>query len=379
MKKIVLKNFKCFEEQEINFRNLTILAGANGSGKSTVIQAILLFLQTYKKSNIYELLLNGYYLEAGTAGNILYENAKEDYIAFEFLFDEEKKSVTYKYNITNKDARILDLDSKEDLYSDNDAIREKAKNQIGDKIIGPTKDFMHVDFISADRYGPRHTYKTNNEDDKIGKYGEYVPYIIDLFKLDILENKKVYFDTSLSSSSFISEINNWLGYILDGARIDVEVINSVNISMLKISNYSQAILDYKSPIHMPYGVSYVLPIIVACLLHSDSGYKKVIIENPEAHLHPSAQSKLGKFLAKMANAGIQIIIETHSDHIINGIRIAIKNKEISNQDVIFNSFSKGKELGENYVEEILIDENGRLDKWPKGFFDQYENDMLELL
>ena len=76
---------------------------------------------------------------------------------------------------------------------------------------------------------------------------------------------------------------------------------------------------------------------------------------------------------------IQIIIETHSDHIINGIRIAIKNKEISNQDVIFNSFSKGKELGENYVEEILIDENGRLDKWPKGFFDQYENDMLELL
>ena len=101
MLKIVLKNFKCFEEQEINFRNLTILAGANGSGKSTVIQAILLFLQTYKKSNIYELLLNGYYLEAGTAGNILYENAKEDYIAFEFLFDETPKNGHSPKNLAN--------------------------------------------------------------------------------------------------------------------------------------------------------------------------------------------------------------------------------------------------------------------------------------
>ena len=81
----------------------------------------------------------------------------------------------------------------------------------------------------------------------------------------------------------------------------------------------------------------------------------------------------------MAYAGVQIIIETHSDHIINGIRIAIKNKEISNNDVIFNSFSKGEELGENFVEEISIDENGKLNKWPEGFFDQYEKDMMELI
>ena len=58
MKKIVIKNFKCFEEQEVNFKNLTILAGANGSGKSTVIQVLLLFLQSSKKHNFGELLLN---------------------------------------------------------------------------------------------------------------------------------------------------------------------------------------------------------------------------------------------------------------------------------------------------------------------------------
>lgn len=378
MKKIVIKNFKCFEEQEVNFKNLTILAGANGSGKSTVIQVLLLFLQSSKKHNLGELLLNGYYIEAGTAGNILYENAKEDYISFELFFDNGK-NLLYKYNIKDRDSRILELEYKKNIDSEDEVLVKKASSEIVKRTTVLLEDFLQLDFISADRYGPKLVYKTNNEDDSIGKYGEFVPYIIDQYKLDILENKKVYFNSDIANSSLITEINNWLGYILDGVRIDTEVINNVNISMLKMTNYPQTILDYKSPTHMPYGASYVLPIILGCLLHSESGYKKVIIENPEAHLHPSAQSKLGKFLAKMAYAGVQIIIETHSDHIINGIRIAIKNKEISNDDVIFNSFSKGKELGENFVEEIYIDENGRLNKWPEGFFDQYEKDMMELI
>ena len=378
MKKIVIKNFKCFEEQEVNFKNLTILAGANGSGKSTVIQVLLLFLQASKKHNLGELLLNGYYIEAGTAGNILYENAKEDYISFELFFDNGK-NLLYKYNIKNRDSRILELEYKKNIDSEDEVLVKKASSEIVKRTTVLLEDFLQLDFISADRYGPKLVYKTNNEDDSIGKYGEFVPYIIDQYKLDILENKKVYFNSDIANSSLITEINNWLGYILDGVRIDTEVINNVNISMLKMTNYPQTILDYKSPTHMPYGASYVLPIILGCLLHSESGYKKVIIENPEAHLHPSAQSKLGKFLAKMAYAGVQIIIETHSDHIINGIRIAIKNKEISNNDVIFNSFSKGEELGENFVEEISIDENGRLNKWPEGFFDQYEKDMMELI
>lgn len=378
MKKIVIKNFKCFEEQEVNFKNLTILAGANGSGKSTVIQVLLLFLQSSKKHNFGELLLNGYYIEAGTAGNILYENAKEDYISFELFFDNGK-NLLYKYNIKDRDSRILELEYKKNIDSEDEVLVKKASSEIVKRTTVLLEDFLQLDFISADRYGPKLVYKTNNEDDSIGKYGEFVPYIIDQYKLDILENKKVYFNSDIANSSLITEINNWLGYILDGVRIDTEVINNVNISMLKMTNYPQTILDYKSPTHMPYGASYVLPIILGCLLHSESGYKKVIIENPEAHLHPSAQSKLGKFLAKMAYAGVQIIIETHSDHIINGIRIAIKNKEISNNDVIFNSFSKGEELGENFVEEIYIDENGRLNKWPEGFFDQYEKDMMELI
>ncbi|MDQ7062055.1 MAG: DUF3696 domain-containing protein [Sulfurimonas sp.] len=369
MKKIILNNFKCFEEQEINFSNLTILAGANGSGKSTVIQAILLFLQSTNSRNAFidSLVLNDYFLEAGMASDILYENAKEDFVSFEIFFDD-KKSFLYKYNIKNRENRIL---SSEDSKKFNEDLKQKIikpPEELIARLMQLGIEFISTDFISADRYGPKLTYKINNEDTKVGKYGEYTPYIIDQHKNDILQNKNVYFNNTVNNSSLLSEVNNWLSHILDGVKIDTSVIDNANISILKVTNYPQSILDFRSPIHMPYGASYVLPIIVSCLLNSNTKQGKVIVENPEAHLHPSAQSKLGKFLSKIANAGVQVIIETHSDHIINGIRIAIKNKEISNKKVVFNSFSRGEALGENVVEEISIQENGKLSRWPDGFF-----------
>lgn len=380
MKKIIIKNFKCFEDQEIEFRGLTILAGANGSGKSTVIQSILLFLQSKnsKQAFIDSLILNDYFIEAGIASDVLFENAKEDFISFEIFFDET--SLLYQYPIINRDSRILYSEDSKQFYDGLKNQITKMPDGLMERVMKVNIEFMSTDFISADRFGPKLTYKINNEDTKVGKFGEFTPYIIDKHKSDILDNPKVYFDESKSSSSLLSEVNNWLSYILDGVKIDTSVLENANLSILKITNYSQAELDFKSPIHMPYGASYVLPIIVSCLLNSSgTANGKVIIENPEAHLHPSAQSKLGQFIAKIANSGVQIILETHSDHIINGIRIAIKHGIIKNQSVIFNSFSKGDKLGENTVEEILIDENGKLNKWPKGFFDQYENDMLELL
>ncbi len=371
MKKIIIKNFKCFEEQEFEFRNLTILAGANGSGKSTLIQAILLLRQSVENIRIplkysKRLYLNGYYFEAGTSSEILYENAKEDKISFEF-FIEDNISQLFECKINKEEPRVLEIENLED-------------NRIDNRL----KIYGNFDFISADRFGPKLTYEVSNERRvKVGKYGEFTPFVLNEFKNELIKDNQVFYDTlSKKSHSLLTETNNWLSYILDGVIIKTEVLDAVNLSLLKITNYSESELDFKSPINMPYGASYILPIIVSCLskkIRRALNESIVIIENPEAHLHPSAQSKLGEFLAKIANSGVQIILETHSDHIINGIRIAIKRGLIGNDSVIFNSFSKGEKLGENIIEKILINKEGKLNKWPKGFFDQYENDMMELL
>lgn len=377
MRKIIIKNFKCFEEQEFEFKELTILAGANGSGKSTLIQVILILRQSIENQRAplrfsKKLYLNDYYFEAGTSSEILFENAKEDIISFEF-FSNENSSLLFECKVNKEEPRILEIANYKDTHE-----REERRNPRQRIAL-----YGNIDFISADRFGPKLTYKVSNERNvKVGKYGEFTPFILNEFKAELIEDSNVYFDTnSKKTHSLFTEVNSWLSFILDGTIIKTEVLDSVNLSLLKITNYPEAELAYKSPMNMAYGASYVLPIIVSCLSKKIKSLSNnlVIIENPEAHLHPSAQAKLGQFLAKIANSGVQIIIETHSDHIVNGIRIAIKDKLINHNKVIINSFSKGSKLGENLVEEIVIDKNGKLNKWPKDFFDQYENDMLKLI
>ena len=373
MQKIIVKNFKCFEEQEFNLKDLTILAGANGSGKSTLIQTILLLRQSIENDRVpiqyrKRLYLNDYYFEGGISSDILYANAKEDKISFEFIV-KDGISELFECKINKDEPRVLEIEN----FHNNRGLNNRLK------IYG------NFDFISADRFGPKLTYEVSNTRRvKVGKYGEFTPFVLNEFKNELIRDSRVYFDKeSQKKHSLLTEVNNWLSYILDGMKIKTEVLESVNLSLLKLTNYPESELDFKSPMNMPYGASYVLPIVVSCLSKkirpNIDNYSLVIIENPEAHLHPSAQSKLGQFLTIIANSGVQIIIETHSDHIINGVRIAVKRGLINNNQIIFNSFSKTNSLGENIVEEINIDENGKLDKWPEGFFDQYENDMMELL
>ena len=153
------------------------------------------------------------------------------------------------------------------------------------------------------------------------------------------------------------------------------------------NNFSQGKTIY--PTNTGFGISYSLPIIVACLIAKKD--RLLVIENPEAHLHPSAQSKLGYFLGLMANAGVKILVETHSDHIINGIQIAVAKKVIDNSKVTINYFYREQKSKDELEEEkvlgikqqpavksITITEKGELSEWPKGFFDQTQIDFMEL-
>ncbi|MGH3693299.1 MAG: AAA family ATPase [Pseudonocardiaceae bacterium] len=88
-----------------------------------------------------------------------------------------------------------------------------------------------------------------------------------------------------------------------------------------------------------FGFSYALPVIIAGLLAPGGGL--LLVENPEAHLHPAGQSRLGRFLARIAGSGVQVVLETHSDHILNGVRLAVADERTINaHDVIVHFFGK---------------------------------------
>ena len=104
----------------------------------------------------------------------------------------------------------------------------------------------------------------------------------------------------------------------------------------------------------------------------------LLIENPEVHLHPAGQAAMGRFLAKVAIAGVQVIVETHSDHVLNGIRRAVKTKILPADHValhFFRSRSQAEQDEVPQVESPSMDADGNIDSWPDGFFDQFDKDM----
>jgi len=102
----------------------------------------------------------------------------------------------------------------------------------------------------------------------------------------------------------------------------------------------------------------------------------LLVENPEVHLHPAAQSMLAELLTMASTCGIQVILETHSDHIINGIRAHVKENNIDYGFVTINSVKSNN--GERLITKILIDSDGGLTDMDTGFFDQAEKDLLRL-
>lgn len=175
----------------------------------------------------------------------------------------------------------------------------------------------------------------------------------------------------------------WMNTISPGIQFDftdVQAADTISLKIRQTENAAQmsTIMDYK-PVNVGFGISYCLPIIVALLKAKPDDL--VILENPEAHLHPQGQRKVGELIARAAQGCVQVIVETHSDHILNGIRLAVKQKVLEKEKVKLYYFCTKSENGVTLhtFEEPRLDDNGRLNFWPKGFFDEWDNTLLELL
>ena len=130
-----------------------------------------------------------------------------------------------------------------------------------------------------------------------------------------------------------------------------------------------------------FGVSYALPPVVALLAPKPDGSNSrehlVVIENPEAHIHPAGQTAMAELAARAVASGSQVVLETHSDHVLNGVRLAVVEGILSPDVVVIHYFERSG-LDVRMTTPVITD-NGRLDIWPEGFFDQYERDLSRLI
>ena len=147
--------------------------------------------------------------------------------------------------------------------------------------------------------------------------------------------------------------------------------------MLVGSNPRQGHSHLEHYIHIQYyGMKVPHRDVIRHTLVSES---LMIVENPEAHLHPSAQSRIAQFLSKIANSGVYVVVETHSDHFISGVQISSLKQDINHENVNLVYLDKPIGSKEPHLKEISINERGELSEWPIGFFDQTQQDYRDLL
>ncbi len=165
-------------------------------------------------------------------------------------------------------------------------------------------------------------------------------------------------------------INKWLVYL--GVAKDMSTNDRGKFGHeLKITT---EIKDMKQDLtHVGVGVSQILPILVLCFL-AEKG-NTIILEQPELHLHPKVQTRLADFFVSMNALGKQCIIETHSEYLINRLRLIVAKSEDTqvSDDTMIYFVEKDKETGASTYRKITINPYGKIDHWPEGFFDEGED------
>lgn len=354
---VSLKNFKCFEDISLRMGVLNVFSGLNGMGKSTFIQSILLIQQSRWQGYLpRKVCLNGELVNIGQGKDLLYENAKEDKTVIAINTDEGEVSYCLKYD---EEADVLDSATEGD-----------------EKITLTDKNF---EYLNAERSAPKVIYPKSSHfvesRQNLGVNGEYaVHYLLKHQGDSLWWGRERYSDNTLKEA-----VQYWLHDVSPNIKLDIDDVKNTDLTKIGYYYTDKGRTENYRPTNIGFGVSYILPVIVA-LLKADKG-DIIIIENPEAHLHPQGQRKVGELIAECASNGIQIFLETHSDHVLNGIRIMVKRQKVAHTDVkLF--FVEKRIIGDacvHGVKEPGILADGKLDFWPEGFFDEWEKALDELI
>jgi predicted ATPase len=339
--RLSLENFKSFKKQEFRLKPLTLMAGVNSSGKSSIIQAIRLL--SARNSGFSILEGHGGYTELRST----YADANQE-IKIGVAFPGEE----FEYWQTADGGRRF--------------IPQPADR---------ASLLHHAQYISADRLGPQVFFRLPQArgGQTVGERGENIILYCIWHKDNLVDEIRRHpFSTG---ESFEYTIEAWMSVISPGTRLEFIYDRQIDTGSLRIGQKGDLTISQR-PTNVGFGLSYTLPV-VASLLGAERG-DLLLIENPEAHLHPIGQTKMGELLARTAQCGVQIIVETHSDHLIDGARIAVRDKVLSPENSIVLFCSKSASTHLSQVEELSFLDNGELDNWPEGFCDQSLKNLSKL-
>jgi len=420
--KITVSGFKSLRDQSsIEVRPLTILAGANSSGKSSIMQPLLLMKQTLEAP--YDpgpVLLNGSNIKFTSTEQFLSRLGESKYAEkFEVKIElDHNKSVTDILGLV-KPKRELQLLKTNYRWNDSEVSfwSNMTQNDVEEQLGNITDMFWA---LRGDSQGVRLVFKGK-------KVRQRCFYTVQLDSLEA--SSKVEVIPAISSGLFANKLTELIH--VPGVRGDFEraynftpvvgpvfqgrfddyfasviyawqenndnLFNSLEDSLIALgltSNIAAKRIndvqlelqvgrtlqsnsdDTVSVAEVGFGVSQVLPVLVA-LLVAEPG-QLVYIEQPELHLHPRAQVALAQVLADAANLGVRVVVETHSALLINGVQTLIAQEKLAHDKVILHWFKRGND-GYTTIDSQEPDKYGAYGAWPEDFAEvQLEADSTYL-
>lgn len=355
--------------QHFDLKRVNVFTGYNGRGKSTVFQSFLLLAQSlYDNKSLYELLVNGMFCKLGLFEDLKNYNNNSSDIRFDFTTDNDKYSnvsFVYKEKSDRKGSLTDIIVNDKSFLVKTQSIGDTAESESEHLQSYPEEihsAFENFYFVSADRLGPTPFEVKQDlfDHNPIGYNGEY--------RLNVLAGNE----------ELQHQLASIIVRIMDGGDLSVKGDSDTEKSHDVLKLYFTSAKGEKpiKSINSGFGYSYIIPILLAAISMKNGC---LFIENPEAHLHPCAQSRLIKELILLCKRnGIQLFIETHSEHVINAIRLCSlyggEYADFTNEDLSMYFFDKDMS-----VQELRLLPDGQVEKWPLGFFDQAERDAAEII
>lgn len=330
------------DRQRIDIKPLTILAGVNSSGKSSIIQPLLLLKQTLDAP--YDpgpLLLNGpnvsvtrieQVLSRGEAGT---EQAEEFEISFT-IGEDDKVNFRFGRNAAG------DIVNKAGFLN----------KYISD---GHGRAIRRIIHLPALRGNPVRTYRTTAVEDVFpGVFNDYTAGVIAAWQ-------------SRKQTEHLARLRADLEMLGLTSDVSARKLDDASVELLvgRLPRARRGSQDLVNIADVGFGVSQTLPVVVALQVAAPG--QLVYLEQPEIHLHPRAQAAFAELLRAAAERGARVVVETHSALLIRAVQTMVAKGSMDGDDVALHWFSRSPETGLTTITSATLDRFGSFGDWPEDF------------
>ncbi|MDB5345093.1 MAG: hypothetical protein JWP89_3470 [Schlesneria sp.] len=395
--RIIVEGFKSIGRRaEVEVRPLTLLAGANSSGKSSLMQAILLLKQTLDAPfDPGALLLNGPNVKFTSYDQLLHMGrARADQFTIGLYYDDGNGFESH----FRRASTSKKFEPESCQFSENGDAWSLHRDMDPSTLLGlKTSDLF---LRSNVRYIPeivRHRF-TLEVLMKAESEGHAFPFAgVDLSPIDAIihlpglrGNPERTYPLAATGPGFPGTFERYTASLIASwAANDTEKLSTLGRNLEKLgltwrveaNNVDDASVELRvgrlprptpgdkndmvSIADVGFGVSQALPVLVA-LLEARPG-QFVFIEQPEIHLHPRAQTALAEILADAAKRGVKLVVETHSSLLLLAIQTLVAEGDLDPDIVKLHWFTRDQESGSTQITSADLDDAGRFGDWPEDF------------